>query len=132
MGYKLIGRWSSYWPEHKSIEGPMLNPASLPEPIAAYFQVDPKDVEAIARCFTNDAIVKDERHTHGGIEEIRRWKVSTATKYTYTCEPFAVARQDGKTVVTSRLTGDFPGSPVDLRYFFRLERGKIAFLEIIP
>ena len=36
------------------------------------------------------------------------------------------------TVITSRLTGDFPGSPVDLRFFFRLERGKIASLEIIP
>jgi hypothetical protein len=110
----------------------MLKSDSLPEPIAAYFKADRKDIEAIARCFTNDAVVKDERHTHSGIEEIRRWKAATATKYTYTCEPFAVAQQDGKTVVTSRLTGDFPGSPVDLRYFFRLERGKIAFLEIIP
>jgi ketosteroid isomerase-like protein len=110
----------------------MLRPDSLPEPIATWFEANPKDVEAVARCFTNDAIVKDERHTHSGIEEIRRWKAATAAKYTYICEPFAVARQDGMTVVTSRLTGDLPGSPVDLRYFFRLERGKIAFLEIIP
>jgi len=36
------------------------------------------------------------------------------------------------TVVTSRLTGNFPGSPVDLRYFFRLEGDKIASLEIVP
>ena len=36
------------------------------------------------------------------------------------------------TVVTSRLNGNFPGSPVNLRFFFRLERGKIALLEIIP
>jgi len=41
-------------------------------------------------------------------------------------------QRDGTTVVTSRLTGNFPGSPVELRFFFRLERGKIAFLEIIP
>jgi ketosteroid isomerase-like protein len=110
----------------------MLKSDSLPEPIAAWFGAYQKDIETIARCFTNDAVVKDERHTHRGIEEIRRWKAATVTKYTYTCEPFAVAQQDGKTVVTSRLTGDFPGSPVDLRYFFRLERGKIAFLEIVP
>jgi hypothetical protein len=38
---------------------------------------------------------------------------------------------DRKIVVTSRLTGNFPGSPVDLRFFFELEGDKIASLEII-
>jgi SnoaL-like domain len=110
----------------------MIKPISLPEPIAAYFAADKRDVEAIARCFTNDAVVKDEGHAHTGLPAIRRWKAETSTKYTYTSEPFALERHDGMTIVTSRLTGDFPGSPVDLRFFFRLERGKIAFLEIIP
>ena len=40
--------------------------------------------------------------------------------------------KDGKTIVTSRLVGNVPGSPVDLRYFFKLEGDKIASLEIIP
>jgi len=43
-----------------------------------------------------------------------------------------VEQKDGRYIVTSRLTGNFPGSPVDLRFAFRLERGKIAFLEITP
>jgi hypothetical protein len=30
------------------------------------------------------------------------------------------------------VTGDFPGSPVDLHYRFTLEGGKIARLEIAP
>jgi len=34
--------------------------------------------------------------------------------------------KDGKTVVTSHLVGNFPGSPVDLRFFFTLEGGKIS------
>jgi NAD(P)-dependent dehydrogenase (short-subunit alcohol dehydrogenase family) len=34
------------------------------------------------------------------------------------------------TVVTCHLTGNFPGSPVNLRFFFRLARGKIVNLEI--
>jgi len=34
--------------------------------------------------------------------------------------------------VTSHLVGDFPGSPMNLRYRFTLERGKIASLEIAP
>ncbi len=104
----------------------------MPEPVAAYFTADKGDSEAIAQCFSDSAIVKDEGRTYEGLNEIRRWKTEIATKYVYTCEPFASETKDGKTVVTSRLTGNFPGSPVELRFFFRLDGDKIAFLEIIP
>src|ERR1700751_1344624 len=110
----------------------MAGQLDLPEPIAAYFDADKRDSEAIARCFTKDAVVKDEGHTYTGIMAIKQWKAESSTKYTYTSEPFALEQRDGTTVVTSRLTGNFPGSPVDLRFFFLLERGKIAVLEIIP
>jgi hypothetical protein len=50
----------------------------------------------------------------------------------YTSQPFACEEKDGKTVVTCHLVGNFPGSPVDLRFFFKLEGHKIASLEIIP
>jgi hypothetical protein len=63
---------------------------------------------------------------------IKRWKAETSRKYTYTSEPFASEERDGKTVVMSRLTGNFPGSPVDLRFFFKLDGDRIASLEIIP
>jgi hypothetical protein len=43
-----------------------------------------------------------------------------------------VEQKGGRYIVTSRLTGNFPGSPVHLRLVFQLERGKIAFLEITP
>jgi len=39
-------------------------------------------------------------------------------------------RQDGKTVVTGRLTGEFPGSPVELQFVFGLEGDRISSLEI--
>ena len=104
----------------------------LPEPIAAYFNADKRDGEAIARCFTTRAIVKDEGQTHSGRAAIKAWKTEVSAKYSYTSEPFAVEQKEGRYVVTSRLTGNFPGSPVDLRFVFRLERRKIAFLEITP
>jgi len=47
-------------------------------------------------------------------------------------EPIACAQEDDMTVVTSHTVGNFPGSAVDLRYFFRLERGKIAALTVVP
>ena len=105
---------------------------NLPEPIAAYFAADTSDGEAVAGCFTKRAVVKDEGHTHSGIAAIKAWKTGASAKYSYTSEPLAVEQKGGRYIVTSRLTGNFPGSPVDLRYVFRLERGKIARLEINP
>jgi len=43
-----------------------------------------------------------------------------------------VELKEGGYIVTSRLTGNFPGSPVNLRFSFHLERGKIAYLVIQP
>ena len=103
---------------------------TLPEPIAAYFNADKRDGEAIARCFTTRAIVKDEGQTHCGPAAIKAWKTEASAKYSYTSEPLAVEQRDGRYIVRSRLTGNFPGSPVDFRFIFNLERGKIASLEI--
>jgi SnoaL-like domain len=104
----------------------------LPKPIAAYFTADKGNSEAIAQCFSENAVVKDEGHTHHGRAAIEQWKAEASARYQYTSEPFACEEQDGKFVVTSRLTGNFPGSPVNLRFFFGLEGDKIASLEIIP
>jgi SnoaL-like domain len=104
----------------------------LPKPIAAYFTADKQDSEAVAQCFTDNAVVKDEGHTYRGRAAIKQWKADASTKYQYTSEPFACEQKDGKFVVTSRLTGNFPGSPVNLRFFFGLDGDKIASLDIIP
>lgn len=104
---------------------------TLPKPIAAYFHADGQSPEAVARCFTTQAVVKDEGHTHQGRDAIAAWKKAASAQYTYTAEPFALVQQgDGSQVVTSRVAGNFPGSPVDLHYRFGLERGLIASLEI--
>jgi len=107
-----------------------MNTLTLPEPIAAYFAADQRSPEALARCFTAQAVVKDEDHTYTGLDAIKAWKAAASAQYTYTTEPFALEQQEEFQVVTSRVTGTFPGSPVDLRYRFRLERGLIASLEI--
>ncbi|HVS24697.1 MAG TPA: nuclear transport factor 2 family protein [Gammaproteobacteria bacterium] len=102
----------------------------IPEAIAAYFDADKRDPEVVASCFTSRGVVKDEGKKHAGRTAIKKWKAAASAKYSYTSEPIAVERSDGRYIVTSRLTGNFPGSPIDLRYAFRLERGKIASLEI--
>jgi hypothetical protein len=109
-----------------------LKPLNLPKPVADYFQADRSDEDAVLQCFTANAVVTDEGHTHKGRAAIRQWKIDASTKYQYTSRPFASEQKDETIVVTCRLTGNFPGSPVDLRYFFKMEGDKIAFLEIIP
>lgn len=104
----------------------------LPAPIAAYFSADRVDGDAVAQCFTADGRVKDEGHTYAGRDAIRRWKTETSARYDFVSEPFAAATEEDRTVVTSRVTGDFPGSPIDLRYVFTLDGERIASLEIAP
>jgi hypothetical protein len=99
---------------------------NLPKPVAAYFTADKGDGETVSQCFTENAVVKDEGHTHKGRAAIKQWRTDVSAKYKYTCEPLACAEKDAQTV------GNFPGSPVDLRFFFKLEGDKIASLEVIP
>jgi hypothetical protein len=96
----------------------------LPKPIAAFF------AGALAECFAEDAVVRDEGQTIEGLAAIQQWKAETKRKYQHTIQPLGSAEKDGKTVVTCRLTGNFPGSPLDLRFVFTVEAGKIASLEI--
>lgn len=66
-----------------------------------------------------------------GRKSIRAWKIETDQKYSSTLvEPFFITTENGKTQVTGHVSGDFRGSPVDLRYFFVVKGDKIAELEI--
>lgn len=103
----------------------------LPIPIAIYIAAENGgDPEALAQCFADDAVVRDEGQTIEGLTAIKRWKAETRKKYQHMIAPLAVAQKDGKTIVTNRLTGNFPGSPIELEFVFTLEGNKIASLEI--
>lgn len=105
----------------------------LPEVIAAFFMADKAgNAQALSELFTWNAVVVDEGNTYTGRDAIRQWMANASTQYTYTVEPFAKAVEGGQTIITSHLVGNFPGSPVDLRYFFVLKGDKIAELEIVP
>ena len=106
---------------------------ALPQPIADFFAADGKrDAQGLSQCFTPDAIVIDEGNSYSGRDAIRQWIANASTQYQYTSEPFALSEQAGRIVVTSHLVGNFPGSPVDLRYRFALAGDMIAALEIVP
>lgn len=98
----------------------------LPEPVAAYFGADPSSPD----CFAENALVRDEGSTHKGRAAIRQWREQTVAKFSYTSQPIAVEKAGEKWLVTSRVSGNFPGSPVELKYAFRLSGEQIAELDI--
>ena len=104
----------------------------LPTPIAIYIAAENRgDAEALAQCFAENAVVRDEGRTIEGLAAIKEWKAETQKKYQHTIEPLASVQKDGKTIVTNRLTGNFPGSPIELEFVFTLDGDKIASLEIL-
>ena len=102
----------------------------LPKPIELYFTTDGGDAEAVSQCFNEAAVVKDEGHTHAGRAAIKQWIADAFAKYRATSEPFASEQMDGKFIVTSHVAGNFPGSPIDLRFSFKLAGDKIESLEV--
>jgi SnoaL-like domain len=105
----------------------------LPPPIDLYFSSEnAHDPSAVERCFVADGIVRDEGKTITGVAAIKTWRVETSAKYHHTVEPLAVSTRDGRVVVTGKVSGDFPGSPVNLEHIFEIEDGRIVSLEIRP
>jgi ketosteroid isomerase-like protein len=88
------------------------------------------DVAGMIADLADDAVVKDEGREHRGVQAIREWMKETIRKYKFKAEPTGVARENDRTAVAVTVSGDFPGSPIALTYWFKLEGQKIARLEI--
>ena len=84
----------------------------------------------MADCFAPDAVVTDERRSHVGREAIRAWKAESKATTKYQVTPVSAEPDGGRVLVTGRVEGDFPGSPVMLRYLFDLDGDQISALEI--
>ena len=103
----------------------------LPKPIEIFMSSEnTHDTDAISDCFAPDATVRDEGRTRTGLNEIATWRRETHAKYHHTVKPIAVAERAGKTIVTTEMAGDFPGSPVTVDFVFQLEGDRIASLRI--
>jgi ketosteroid isomerase-like protein len=104
---------------------------TLPNPISTYFDAtNAHDVDAMLATFAADALVHDEKQDFVGRVAIREWIDGTTRKYRVTATPTGVDQADNKTIVTAMVAGNFPGSPAELRYRFRINGEKITGLEI--
>ena len=73
---------------------------------------------------------RDEGAEHGGTAAIRSWIEDTTRRYRALVEVRDVVEANGRTLVSGLVSGDFPGSPVTLRYAFTLSASGISGLEI--
>ncbi len=107
-----------------------MNP-ELPDTVRRYFEADAaQDREGMRAVLSPTVHVHDESHDYHGIDEVLAWKKSSSERYQYTSTPFASEQSVDSVSVQSRLEGNFPGSPVDVTYLFRLKDGLIEELKI--
>jgi len=107
--------------------------AGCPDAVRAYMRLTADgDRAAAIVAFADTAHVTDDGHDYHGATAVRTWLDRAASEYTFTNTPLAAATTElGRTVVTCRLEGTFPGSPVDLDYSFDLDAAqRIERLEI--
>jgi len=102
---------------------------NLPKVIAELVKSQNKfDSTAYADCFAEDAQVFDEGKTHDGKAEIEKWIDKSNTYYEATMEPLNYDEKED--ILSAKIAGSFPGSPVILKFHFKIADGKIQNLKV--
>ncbi|GGG54077.1 nuclear transport factor 2 family protein [Epilithonimonas arachidiradicis] len=87
------------------------------------------DSNAYAQCFTETAVVFDEGKTHTGRKEIEQWIDKANTDYRATMKPLEYSETEQ--TLTTEVSGNFPGSPIMMKYHYEFEDGLIQSLKIV-
>jgi hypothetical protein len=104
----------------------------LPPALVAFFHAhNSGDTREFMSLFSADARVRDEGHEYQG-PAIRAWLDGAIAQYQPQAAVDGVVSEDARLTVTAQVSGNFPGSPVQLRYAFTLRDGLIADLFIGP
>ncbi len=86
------------------------------------------DSVAYANCFSETAIVFDEGKTHNGKTEIQQWIEKANDEYQAVMKPLEYSATEE--ILKAEVSGNFPGSPIVLTYYFQLKVGLIESLKI--
>jgi ketosteroid isomerase-like protein len=103
----------------------------MPHAIAAYVEAtNERDIDTFRGLFTQDAVVHDEGQQYRGVAAIKRWLTSAVEKYRFFLAPVSLSQEGTEMILTATLSGEFPGSPLAMRFHFVLREGKISKLDI--
>lgn len=103
----------------------------LADCIRTYFDISNGcTLNHVTDCFSPDARVFDEGRQHSGHAAIEAWQQAARKTFEYSVVPISASREVERVAVIARVSGNFPGSPVELNHLFELNDGKIRTLEI--
>lgn len=103
----------------------------VPPSIIAYLLAENShNPNAVAACFSQDGVVRDEGKVRRGRTEIEAWKVETNAKYSAQIAPVEVSNFDGGYLLLASVSGNFPGSPLNMNFRFFVSDSLIDALEV--
>jgi SnoaL-like domain len=103
----------------------------LPEVLKTYLEAqNDHDTDRLVACFAENAKVRDEGEDIIGHAAIRAWKERVQAKYNLQVEPIRHWQDGEHDALTARVTGTFPGSPVELTYLFGIKDGLITSFRV--
>ncbi len=99
--------------------------------VEEYFAAAPDpDRERYFALFGDDVVVRDDGRSLQGLAQVRRWRDEVPSVH------YALREVTGTPTAcraVAEVSGDFPGSPVTLRFAFERDtQGKITMLDIAP
>lgn len=104
----------------------------LPTIIERYIKASNEaDLKTFITCFNNTATVLDEGETIVGHKAISNWFTRTRTKYQFKSEPINIKNEGENIILVAKVSGNFPGSPVILDYYFKIKSELIEDLKIL-
>lgn len=105
----------------------------LPEALSAYFEAERTgDAARLAACFAPEGRVLDEGRHHTGPAAVQAWMQAAKARYQHVAQPLRWQREGQVVTVVARVSGHFPGSPLELAHVFELGDDGIRSLEIHP
>jgi len=87
------------------------------------------DSAAYADCFTEGAVVEDEGSTFTGKTEIKDWIDKFNKQFKPVMKPIEYQELEKENLLLAEFSGDFPGSPLVMKFHFTIENGLIKTMK---
>jgi len=104
---------------------------NLPKVVADLVQAQNEfNSRAYTDCFAETAVVYDEGKVHQGRTEILQWITQSNEQYRSVMKPLDFRESGATGVLSTEVSGTFPGSPIVLQFHFEIRDGLIQTLKV--